>query len=71
MFVAKDVCEVLGISKYRDALDRMDADERGSVRVDTPGGIQEVGAFTENGLYTVWDDAYSPVKIDEVLSQLL
>lgn len=53
MFVAKDVCEVLGISKYRDALDRMDADERGSVRVDTPGGIQEVGAFTENGLYTV------------------
>lgn len=27
MFVAKDVCEVLGISKYRDALDRMDADE--------------------------------------------
>ena len=30
-FVAKDVCGVLGIDKHRDALTRLDEDERGSV----------------------------------------
>lgn len=39
-FVLKDVCEVLGISKYRDVAERLDEDERGSVRVDTLGGTQ-------------------------------
>lgn len=53
LFVAKDVCDILGISKYRDAILRLDEDERGSVRVDTLGGIQEMGAITESGLYTL------------------
>jgi prophage antirepressor-like protein len=29
-FVAKDVCEVLEISKYRDPVKRLEHDERGS-----------------------------------------
>jgi len=41
-WVAKDVCFILGISQYRDAVSRLDVDERGSVKLDTPGGIQEV-----------------------------
>ncbi len=28
-FIFKDVCKALGISKYRDAFSRLDADERG------------------------------------------
>lgn len=52
-FVLKDVCEVLGISKYRDTADRLDPDERGSVRVDTLGGAQDVIAVNESGLYNV------------------
>ena len=28
-FVAKDVCECLGITKHRDAVGRLDGDERG------------------------------------------
>ena len=52
-FVAKDVCECLEIRKYRDALHRLDEDERGSVLVDTLGGRQEVGAVNEYGLYTL------------------
>ncbi|HFJ9438894.1 phage repressor protein/antirepressor Ant [Bacillus thuringiensis serovar roskildiensis] len=52
-FVAKDVCEVLGISKYRDALARLDEDETGTVLVDTPGGIQNMGAINESGLYSL------------------
>lgn len=49
LFVAKDICDILGISKHRDALSRLDDDERGSVRVYTLGGFQEVGAMTEGG----------------------
>lgn len=52
-FVAKDVCSVLEISKYRDALSRLDEDERGSVLVDTLGGTQEMGAVNEYGLYSI------------------
>lgn len=50
-FVAKDVCDSLGIGKYRDALSRLDDDERGSVLVDTPGGPQTVGTVSEAGFY--------------------
>jgi anti-repressor protein len=52
-FVAKDVCSVLEISKYRDALSRLEEDERGSVLVDTLGGSQEMGAVNEYGLYSI------------------
>lgn len=52
-FVLKDVCAVLGISKYRDTATRLDEDERGSVEVDTLGGIQQVIAINESGLYNV------------------
>lgn len=52
-FMAKDVCRVLGISKYRDAVSRLDDDERGSVLVDTLGGVQSVSAVSESGLYSL------------------
>lgn len=52
-FVAKDVCEVLDISKHRDAVARLDDDERGPVLVDTPGGPQQMIAVNEPGLYAL------------------
>lgn len=52
-FVAQDVCAVLGIGKHRDAISRLDEDERGSVEVDTLGGRQEVAAVNESGFYTL------------------
>ena len=52
-FVLKDVCAILGISKYRDAADRLDPDEREPVRVDTLGGKQEMLCINESGLYNV------------------
>ncbi|MCP1162622.1 MULTISPECIES: BRO family protein [Bacillus] len=52
-FVAKDVCEVLGISKYRDALARLDEGEAGTVLVDTLGGMQHMRAINEAGLYSL------------------
>ncbi|CAK7192253.1 hypothetical protein COMNV_00444 [Commensalibacter sp. Nvir] len=52
-FVLKDICNVLDISKYRDASSRLDDDERGSVRLDTPGGKQEITVINESGLYSL------------------
>ncbi|MFP4018514.1 MAG: Bro-N domain-containing protein [Bacteroidales bacterium] len=52
-FVAKDICEALEISKYRDAVNRLDRDERGSLLVDTPGGAQEMTAINEPGMYSL------------------
>ncbi len=53
LFVAKDICDALGISKYRDALTRLDEDERASISVDTLGGKQSMIAVNESGLYTL------------------
>lgn len=52
-FVAKDVCEVLGISKYRDAIAKLDDDEGRPVEVDTLGGIQKMAGINESGLYAL------------------
>jgi len=52
-FVAADVCRVLEISKYRDAITRLDEDERRPVIVDTPGGPQEMTTINESGLYSL------------------
>lgn len=52
-FVLKDVCKALGIAKYRDVADRLDADERAPIRVDTLGGAQEMTCINESGLYNV------------------
>lgn len=51
VWIGKDVCEALEISKYRDALSKLDADERVSISVDTLGGAQEMTAITESGIY--------------------
>lgn len=50
-WVAKDVCEVLEIVKYRDVLARFDDDERMSFPVDTLGGRQNMICVNEPGLY--------------------
>ena len=52
-WVAKDVCEILDISKYRDALARLDEDERCPFEVDTLGGKQQMICINESGLYSL------------------
>jgi anti-repressor protein len=41
-FIAKDVCEVLGIKNYRDPGRKFSDDEKGVVTIDTLGGQQNV-----------------------------
>ncbi|MHB1670253.1 BRO-N domain-containing protein [Thiomonas sp.] len=52
-FVASEVCEILEISKYRDAVARLDEDERMPLVVDTLGGAQRVASISESGLYSL------------------
>ncbi|WP_226619854.1 BRO family protein [Cytobacillus firmus] len=52
-FFAKDVCDVLEIKNSRDAISRLDSDEKGVVSTDTLGGKQELTVVNEPGLYTL------------------
>ncbi|HFW4797460.1 TPA: Bro-N domain-containing protein [Salmonella enterica subsp. diarizonae serovar 60-67:z35:-] len=52
-FVAKDVCAVLNISNSRDAISKLDSDERGVALTDTLSGRQKMAIINESGLYTL------------------
>lgn len=53
LFVAADVCKALDISNSRDAMSRLDSDEKGVALTDTLGGKQNLTAVTESGLYSL------------------
>ena len=53
MFVAKDVCECLGIGNVSMTITRLDPDERGITSIDTLGGIQEMWCVNEYGLFNL------------------
>jgi prophage antirepressor-like protein len=52
-FVATDICGALEIRNNRDALSRLDDDEKGVANTDTLGGTQGVGIINESGLYSL------------------
>lgn len=50
-FVGGDVCRALSIKNSRDALDRLDDDEKGVANADTLGGKQMVTIVSEPGVF--------------------
>ena len=50
-FVAKDVCDVLELGT--EQIRRLDDDEKGLRKVQTPGGSQQVSIISESGLYAL------------------
>ncbi len=50
-FVAKDIADILGYRSANDMSRRLDDDEKGTRKVRTPGGEQEMVIITESGLY--------------------
>lgn len=52
-FVGKDICDAVGVVKSRDAVSRLDEDERMPVKVDTLGGTQEMSCVSEAGMYSL------------------
>jgi prophage antirepressor-like protein len=52
-FVAIDICRILGIKNNRDAIEKLDDDEKGVALTDTLGGKQDLAIVSESGLYTL------------------
>lgn len=50
-FVGKDVCSVLDIRDYHQALEKLDGDERGGYTIPTPSGDQTMIVISEAGIY--------------------
>ena len=52
-FIAADVCQALDIGNNRQALSRLDADEKGVIISDTLGGKQSMTAVNVPGLFVL------------------
>lgn len=52
-FVAKDVCSVLELTNNREAISRLDEDEKGIDSIQTNGGQQKLTIINESGLYSI------------------
>lgn len=52
-FVVKDVCEVLGISNYRDAISNLDDDEKLVSEIPTSGQRRKMLLINESGIYSL------------------
>lgn len=52
-FVAADICACLEVGNSRQALTRLDDDEKGVISNDTPGGKQDMNIINEPGLYSL------------------
>lgn len=52
-FVAVDVCNVLGLTNSRKAIENLDEDEKGVTIIYTLGGDQKVSIINEPGLYSL------------------
>lgn len=52
-FVAKDVCDALGLGRQQDSTRYLDDDEKGECLVDTTSGQQRMVIVTEAGLYSL------------------
>ena len=52
--VGKDVAEILGYSEPRSAVSKkVDPEDRGVAKMETPSGIQEMTIINESGFYTL------------------
>jgi len=60
LFLAKDVCEALGIKNHREAVSNLEENERVSVKIDTPGGKQIMTSINEYGLYQLIMNSRKP-----------
>ena len=50
-FVAKDVCDVLGLINARDAINSLDDDEKADVGISDGSQIRHYNSINESGLY--------------------
>ena len=60
-FVAKDVCDILGIQNHKDAIKALDDDEKSGVDISDPHGrVQMTNAINEPGMYKLIFRSHKP-----------
>ncbi|WOI54314.1 Bro-N domain-containing protein [Parvularcula sp. LCG005] len=59
-FIARDVCRALHYTNTRDPIRRLDDDEKGVVKHDTPGGDQDMVIISEPGVYRLIAGSRTP-----------
>ena len=59
-FVAKDVCDALGISNSRDVMSRLDEDEKAMSVLPTQFGEKAMNMVNESGLYNLISQSRKP-----------
>lgn len=52
-WVARDVCEALGITKQSRALERVNPADKGRTKLSTPGGAQDFVTVNRSGLFAL------------------
>lgn len=53
-FVGKDIAEILGYAEPRSTVSKkVDNEDRGVAKIETPSGIQEMTVINESGLYSL------------------
>ena len=52
-FVAKDVCDILELSDVSMSTRNLDDDEKGTSKICTPGGEQDMTIISESGVYAL------------------
>jgi hypothetical protein len=52
-WVANDLCKLLGINNARQAVARLDDDQKGVTQADTLGGVQTLSIVCESGMWTL------------------
>jgi anti-repressor protein len=60
-FIVKDVCSIIGIKNYRDAVSRFPDNEKGVVITDTLGGPQKTLIISEEGVFRLLRKSKKPV----------
>ena len=61
LFVAADVCKILGLKNHRDAVSRLDDDEKDCVgNSDAIGRIRKTLVINESGLYSLIFMSHKP-----------
>ena len=77
-WVAKDVCEIIGIKYHRSAIQKLDQSFKGVHPIDSPGGIQKMAIINLHGLNRLLMNSrkekaaeYQDWVLDKVLPQIL
>lgn len=62
-WVARDVCEALGITKQGRALERVNKADKGGTKLGTPGGLQTFVTINQSGLFALAFQSRKPAAV--------